>query len=123
MGVAVSGSGYLGPPGRLWSVLLELRVPGALAAQVATPGGASGNCMAVRTMPWIWDLKGLIDFLGLLLGLLGWGAGSSLLPRCSEHPPIPPPPPPRPCPPLARLPKPRLHPEVFKLQSWVHSGH
>ena len=86
MGVAVSGSGYLGPPGRLWSVLLELRVPGALAAQVATPGGASGNCMAVRTMPWIWDLKGLIDFLGLLLGLLGWGAGSSLLPRCSEHP-------------------------------------
>lgn len=48
MGVAVGGSGYLGPPERLFFVSLELGVGGALAAQVATPGGDSGTCTAVR---------------------------------------------------------------------------
>lgn len=60
MGVAVGGSGYLGPPERLFFVSLELGVGGALAALVATPGGDSGTCTAVRTMPWIWDLRVLL---------------------------------------------------------------
>ena len=57
MGVAVGGSGYLGPPERRFFVSLELGVGGALAAQVATPGGDSGTCTAIRIMPCIWDLR------------------------------------------------------------------
>lgn len=57
MGVAVGRSGYLPPPERLFFMSLELGVGGALAAQVATPGGDLGTCTAVRSVPWIWDLR------------------------------------------------------------------
>lgn len=60
VGVAVGGSGHRPGGCSPFLGLQERSVRAARAAQVATPGGSSGPCVAVRAKPRIRDSEGLI---------------------------------------------------------------